>query len=131
MFRRLPRLNTVSLTAGKAGRNPNDNRRYRRRITRLRHLSLSSRTLLTDIACSHLAYAMPQLFFLELGRVGGDLKDDGIVRLLETLPNLRKLDLEDAIEITDSVLYFAPLPRIHPPSASSATCAYLAMPWNI
>jgi F-box/leucine-rich repeat protein 2/20 len=97
-------LDSISLTARQAGRNPNDNRRYRRRITRLRHLSLSSCTLLTDIACSHLAYAMPQLVFLELGRVGGDLKDDGIVRLLETLPNLRRLDLEDAVEITDSVL---------------------------
>ncbi|KAF8506819.1 hypothetical protein F5888DRAFT_1603440 [Russula emetica] len=97
-------LDSISLTARQAGRNPNDNRRYRRRITRLRHLSLSSCTLLTDIACSHLAYTMPQLVFLELGRVGGDLKNDGIVRLLETLPNLRKLDLEDAIEITDNVL---------------------------
>ena len=97
-------LDSISLTARQAGRSPNDNRRYRRRITRLRHLSLSSCTLLTDIACSHLAYAMPQLVFLELGRVGGDLKDDGIVRLLQTLPNLRKLDLEDAAEITDDVL---------------------------
>lgn len=97
-------LDSISLTARQAGRNPNDSRRYRRRITRLRHLSLSSCTLLTDIACSHLAYSMPQLVFLELGKVGGDLKDDGIVRLLETLPNLRKLDLEDAIEITDDVL---------------------------
>jgi F-box/leucine-rich repeat protein 2/20 len=95
-------LDSISLTARQAGRN--DNRRYRRRITRLRHLSLSSCTLLTDIACSHLAYAMPQLVFLELGRIGGELKDDGIVRLLETLPNLRKLDLEDAVEITDNVL---------------------------
>jgi len=97
-------LDSISLTARQAGRNPNDGRRYRRLITRLRHLSLSSCILLTDIACSHLAYAMPQLEFLELGRVGGDLKDDGIVRLLETLPNLRKLDLEDANEITDDVL---------------------------
>lgn len=97
-------LDSISLTARQAGRNPNDSRRYRRRITRLRHLSLSSCTLLTDIACSHLAYSMPRLEFLELGRVGGDLKDDGVVRLLETLPNLRKLDLEDAIEITDNVL---------------------------
>ena len=104
-------LDSISLTARQAGRNPNDNRRYRRRITRLRHLSLSSCTLLTDIACSHLAYAVPQLVFLELGRVGGDLKDDGIVRLLETLPNLRRLDLEDAIEITDNVLRaITPLP---------------------
>ncbi|KAI0001735.1 hypothetical protein BJV77DRAFT_958340 [Russula vinacea] len=72
-------LDSISLTARQAGRNPND-----------------------DIACSHLAHAMPQLEFLELGRAGGDLKDDGIVRLLETLPNLRKLDLEDAAEITDN-----------------------------
>ena len=97
-------LDSISLTARQAGRNPNDGGRYRRRITRLRHLSLSSCTLLTDIACSHLAYCMPRLEFLELGRVGGDLKDDGVVRLLETLPNLRKLDLEDAIEITDKTL---------------------------
>ena len=104
-------LDSISLTARQAGRNPNDGRRYRRRITRLRHLSLSSCSLLTDIACSHLAHAMPQLEFLELGRAGGDLKDDGIVRLLETLPNLRKLDLEDAAEITDNVLRaITPLP---------------------
>jgi F-box/leucine-rich repeat protein 2/20 len=97
-------MDSISLTARQAGRNSNDGGRYRRRITRLRHLSLSSCTLLTDIACSHLAYCMPQLEFLELGRVGGELKDDGVVRLLETLPNLRKLDLEDAIEITDKIL---------------------------
>jgi len=47
---------------------------------------------------------MPQLELLELGRIGEDLKEDGIVRLLETLPNLRKFDLEDAVEITDNVL---------------------------
>src|SRR5258708_254297 len=96
-------LDSISLTARQAGRNPNDGRRYRRRITRLRHLSLSSCTLLTDIACSHLAYAMPQLEFLELGRIGGDLKDDGVIRLLETLPNIRQLDLEDAIELPDEI----------------------------
>ena len=98
-------LNAVSLTARQAGRSPNDGRRYRRRITRLRHLSLSSCTLLTDIACSHLAYAVPQLELLELGGIGGELKDDGVVRLLQTLPNLRKLDLEDAPDITDNVLH--------------------------
>jgi F-box and leucine-rich repeat protein 2/20 len=97
-------LDSVSLTARQAGRNPNDGRRYRRRITRLRHLSLSSCTLLTDIACSHLAYAVPQLELLELGGIGGELKDDGIIRLLQTLPNLRKLDLEDASDITDNAI---------------------------
>ena len=97
-------LDSVSLTARQAGRYPNDGRRYQRRITRLRHLSLSSCTLLTDIACSHLAYATPQLELLELGGIGGELKDDGIIRLLQTLPNIRKLDLEDASDITDNVL---------------------------
>ncbi|KAI0308103.1 hypothetical protein B0F90DRAFT_119489 [Multifurca ochricompacta] len=98
-------LDSISLTARQAGRNPTDGRRYRRRITHLRHLSLSSCTLLTDIACSHLAYAVPQLVLLELGGIGGELKDDGVVRLLETLPNLKKLDLEDASDITDNVLH--------------------------
>jgi F-box and leucine-rich repeat protein 2/20 len=97
-------LDSVSLTARQAGRNPNDSRRYRRRITRLRHLSLSSCALLTDIACSHLAYAAPLLELLELGGIGGELKDDGVIRLLQTLPNLRKLDLEDASDITDNVI---------------------------
>ncbi|KAI0274954.1 hypothetical protein BC834DRAFT_814786 [Gloeopeniophorella convolvens] len=97
-------LESVTLSAREAGRNPNEGRRYRRRITHLRHLSLSYCTLLTDIACSHLAHTMPRLELLELGGVGGELKDDGVVRLLETLPNLRKLDLEDASEITDDVL---------------------------
>lgn len=98
-------LNSISLTARQAGRNSNDGRCYQRRITRLRHLSLSYCTLLTDIACSHLAYATPQLELLELGGIGGELKDDGVVRLLDTLPKLRKLDLEDASEITDDVLH--------------------------
>ncbi len=97
-------LDSISLTARQAGRDPKDGRRYRRRITRLRHLSLSYCMLLTDIACSHLAYATPQLELLELGGIGGELKDDGVVRLLETLPKLRKLDLEDANDITDNVL---------------------------
>ena len=98
-------LDSISLTPRQAGRNPNEGRRYRRRITRLRHLSLSYCVLLTDIACSHLAHAMPQLELLELGGIGGELKDDGVVRLLETLPKLRKLDLEDANDITDNVLH--------------------------
>lgn len=98
-------LDSIALTGRQAGRNPNDGRRFRRRITGLRHLSFSYCTLLTDIACSHLAYAVPQLELLELGGIGGELKDDGVVRLLETLPNLRKLDLEDASDITDNVLH--------------------------
>lgn len=54
-------LKTVALTAREAGREPGEAARYYRRITHLRHLSLSSCTLLTDIACSNLAHTMPQL----------------------------------------------------------------------
>ncbi|KAJ3789976.1 hypothetical protein GGU10DRAFT_10015 [Lentinula aff. detonsa] len=95
---------SVLLTAREAGRDPSDFRRYRRRVTRLRHLSLSSCILLTDIACSHLAHAVPRLEFLELGGIGEDLGDEGLIRLLNTTPFIRRLDLEDATEITDAVL---------------------------
>ncbi|KAH9081773.1 hypothetical protein EDB83DRAFT_2503014 [Lactarius deliciosus] len=110
-------LDSISLTGRQAGRNPNDGGRFRRRITHLRHLSLSHCILLTDIACSHLAHAAPQLELLELGGIGGELKDDGVVRLLDTLPNLRKLDLEDASDITDNVLH-----AITPPSIDDVGC---------
>ncbi|KAE9409191.1 RNI-like protein [Gymnopus androsaceus JB14] len=95
---------SVLLTAREAGRDPSDSTRYRRRVTRLRHLSLSSCSLLTDIACSHLAYAVPRLEFLELGGIGEDLSDEGLIRLLNTTPMIRRLDLEDAVDITDAVL---------------------------
>ncbi|KII93961.1 hypothetical protein PLICRDRAFT_100731 [Plicaturopsis crispa FD-325 SS-3] len=97
-------VESVLLTAREAGRDPADSTRYRRRVTRLRHLSLSSCILLTDIACSNLAHAVPNLEFLELASVGAGLGDDGLIHLLGTTPNIRKLDLEDAREITDDVL---------------------------
>lgn len=95
---------SVVLTAREAGRDTRDNGRYRRRITKLRHLSLSNCKLLTDIACSNLAYALPRLELLELAGIGTAMKDEGLVRLLETTPHLRKLDLEDDTDITDAVL---------------------------
>jgi F-box/leucine-rich repeat protein 2/20 len=94
----------VELTSRQAGHDPGNPTKYRRRLTRLRHLSLSSCVLLTDIACSHLAYSMPRLEYLELAGIGAELRDDGLVRLLGTTPYLRRLDLEDASEITDDVL---------------------------
>ncbi|KAH7886206.1 hypothetical protein F5I97DRAFT_1808481 [Phlebopus sp. FC_14] len=97
-------IETVSLSARDAGRDARDMRRYRRRVTALRHLSLSNCVLLTDIACSNLAHAVPRLEFLELAGIGAELRDDGLVRLLGTTPLIRKLDLEDASEITDAVL---------------------------
>lgn len=95
---------SVVLTAREAGREARDSGRYRRRITRLKHLSLSNCKLLTDIACSNLAYAVPRLELLELASIGTAMKDEGLVRLLETTPLLRKLDLEDDADITDAVL---------------------------
>ncbi|KAJ3572216.1 hypothetical protein NP233_g3233 [Leucocoprinus birnbaumii] len=77
---------------------------YYRRVTKLRHLSLSYCLLLTDVACSNLAHTVPHLEFLEMAGIGTDLRDDGLIRLLETTPKIRRLDLEDASDITDSVL---------------------------
>ncbi|KAL5534041.1 hypothetical protein ACEPAG_501 [Sanghuangporus baumii] len=94
----------VLLTSRQAGRDPSDPSKYRRRVTKLRHLSLSYCPLLTDHACSHLAYAVPKLEFLELAGVGAELKDDGLVRLLNTTPRIRRLDLDEACEITDATL---------------------------
>ncbi|EJD03750.1 RNI-like protein [Fomitiporia mediterranea MF3/22] len=94
----------VLLTSREAGRDPGDPTKYRRRVTKLRHLSLSYCPLLTDHACSHLAYAVPQLEFLELAGVGAELKDDGLVRLLNTTPLIRRLDLDEACELTDATL---------------------------
>ena len=94
----------ISLTSKEAGHSPGASIRYRRRLTRLRHLSLSFCILLTDIACANLAHTMPQLEFLELAGIGAELKDDGLVHLLNTTPLIRRLDLEDATDITDAVL---------------------------
>lgn len=92
------------LTAREAGRDPNEWGRIYRRVTKLRHLNLSSCILLTDYACSHLAHAVPNLEFLELAGIGTELRDDGLIRLLSTTPYIRRVDLEDACEITDNFL---------------------------
>jgi F-box/leucine-rich repeat protein 2/20 len=47
---------------------------------------------------------VPSLEIFEMAGIGTELKDDGIVRLLETTPFIRRLDLEDASDITDAVL---------------------------
>lgn len=92
------------LTSREAGRDPGDATKYRRRITKLRHLSLSSCPLLTDTALSHLAHAVPKLEYLELASIGPELRDEGLIHLLRTTPLLRRLDLEDACDITDAVI---------------------------
>lgn len=112
---------TVLLTAREAGRDPRDWHRYRRRVTALRHISLSNCTMLTDTACSNLAHSVPRLEFLELGGIGKTLMDDGLVHLLGTTPFIRKLDLEDASDITDAVLeVLTPEPAVEVAYATSS-----------
>lgn len=110
---------SILLSAREAGRDPRDWRRYRRRVTALRHLSLSHCTLLTDTACSNIAHSVPRLEFLELAGIGKTLKNDGLVHLLGTTPFIRKLDLEDACDITDDVLeVLTPEPSVENPTSS-------------
>lgn len=111
------RFETVQLSSREAGRDPSDPTRVWRRVTQLRHLSLSACVLLTDHACSHLAFAVPKLEFLELAGIGSELRDDGVVRLLSTTPFIRRVDLEDA-EITDDVL--VALTPMRDPAVSTA-----------
>jgi len=118
---------TVQLTSREAGRDPADTTRHWRRVTKLRHLNLSSCILLTDHACSHLAHTVPKLEFLELAGIGPELRDDGVVRLINTTPFIRRLDLEDATEISDTLLAALtpaePLPaaHIHPLAKKTVT----------
>ncbi|KAF9270777.1 RNI-like protein [Marasmius fiardii PR-910] len=81
-----------------------DGVRTLKRVTKLRRLSVSGCILLTDIACLHLAGAVPELELFEMGGIGEDLKEDGLIKLLETTPMIRRLDLEDACELTDALL---------------------------
>jgi len=97
-------VETVTVASRDLGRESNDAGKLKRRVTQLRHLVLSSCLLLTDMACSNLAFSVPKLEFLELAGMGAGLKDDGLVRLLSNTPYIRRLDLEDAIGITDDVL---------------------------
>lgn len=115
------RLPAVYLSAREAGRDPSDSNRYWRRVTHLRHLNVSSCVLLTDHACSHLAHAVPKLELLELASIGPELRTDGLVRLLNTTPYIRRLDLEDATEVTDTVLQaLTPAPPPSPPRGTAA-----------
>ena len=115
-------FDTVLLTSREAGRDQLDTNRHWRRVTRLRHLNLSACLMLTDHACSHRAYAVPKLELLELAAIGPDLHDDGLVRLLNTTPYIRKLDLEDATEVTDAVLdALTPTLPVPPPPSPATT----------
>lgn len=75
-----------------------------RRVTRLRKLSLSECTQLTDDACRYLARAVPDLESFEMAGIGDGLADGGLLALLPTCPRLKRLDLDSAYEITDAVV---------------------------
>ncbi|KAG8864030.1 hypothetical protein FRB96_006903 [Tulasnella sp. 330] len=94
----------IMLTSRQMGFNPLSADKYFKRLTRLRHLSISSCPLITDMAAGHIAFAVPRLKFLEMGGIGAGVRDLGLVMLLETTPFITRVDLEDAIEITDAVL---------------------------
>lgn len=72
--------------------------------TMLKGLRLSACIRLTDQTCINLVGKVSDLECLELASIGGNMRDGGLVKLIEACPNLRKLDLEDAINITDRVL---------------------------
>jgi F-box/leucine-rich repeat protein 2/20 len=44
------------------------------------------------------------LEFFEVAGIGQDMRDDGLARLFRTTPLIRKIDLEEANEITDEIL---------------------------
>ncbi|KAG8760214.1 hypothetical protein FRC14_003645 [Serendipita sp. 396] len=91
----------VELSSREAGLDPGDPSRHLRRITSLRHLNVSGCRHISDKACSNLAYCVPRLEFLEMAAVGGEVKDEGLVRLFRTTKLIKRIDLEDASEITD------------------------------
>jgi len=101
----------VVLTSREAGFDPGDTTKYTRRRSKLRHLILSGCKNITDSGVGALAYCMHDLEFLELASLGSALKDEGLVRLLRTTLGIKKLDLEDATELTDAVLeHLTPTP---------------------
>ncbi|KAG8903306.1 hypothetical protein FRB99_003465 [Tulasnella sp. 403] len=104
----------ITLTSREMGLNPMSTDKYHRRLTKLRHLSLSSCTLLTDAAAASLAFCLPKVEFFEMGGIGAGIRDLGLVKLFATTPWIRRVDLEDATEITDDVLH-ALIPPPPPP----------------
>ncbi|KAF6754271.1 F-box domain-containing protein [Ephemerocybe angulata] len=100
-----PGVDTVLVSARDLGREVDSDAPYfRRRVTRLRHLNLSFCILLTDTACANLSYSVPRLEFFEMAGIGAGLRDAGLVRLFEQTPYIRRVDLEDAVDIGDTVL---------------------------
>jgi F-box and leucine-rich repeat protein 2/20 len=108
----------IELTSREAGFDPGDPTKYWRRISSLRQINLSGCRHISDGTCSVLAYSVPQLEFLEMAGVGGEVHDDGLIKLLKNTPLIRKIDLEDATEITDTILDCL-TPEVRTPATSA------------
>jgi len=39
-----------------------------------------------------------------MGRIGGEVREEGLIRLFETTPWIRKIDLEDVTEVGDTLI---------------------------
>jgi F-box/leucine-rich repeat protein 2/20 len=70
----------------------------------IKHLNLSSCSMLTGGTLLHLAPHLGHLEILELAGYGDRLQDAGLVAVIKRTPRLRKLDLDYATAITDAVL---------------------------
>lgn len=81
----------------------------------LKALRLSGCARLTDQTCLSLAGRVSHLERLELANIGVNLREPGLLKLLGTCSNLRKLDLEDATSLTDRTVA-----ALSPASSSSS-----------
>ncbi|SNX81920.1 uncharacterized protein MEPE_00625 [Melanopsichium pennsylvanicum] len=104
--------NFITLTPRQAD-SQQDEEVVRRSFPRLKRLNLSSCRALTDGCLVSLSHAVPHLEVLELANIGPALKDNGLVKLFSTTPQLRKIDLERATHITDAVLSALTPPESH------------------
>ncbi|RXW24583.1 hypothetical protein EST38_g1270 [Candolleomyces aberdarensis] len=111
---------TIMVSARDLGREVTDVCYYRRRVTRLRHLNLSFCILLTDTACTNLAYSVPRLEYFEMAGIGADLKEAGLIKLFDQTPFIKRIDLEDALDVGDSLLA-ALTPAPQPVGVSSSS----------
>lgn len=102
----------VTLTPRQAG-SQHDDEVVRRKFPYLKKLNLSSCRALTDRAGVYLAHGVPALEVLEMANIGPSLKDAGLIKLFATTPQLQKLDLERATQITDAVISALTPPESH------------------
>lgn len=100
---------SLLLTSREAGFDPGDPTKHQRHLlSHLRHLNLSGCRGLSDTGIGYLAHCVPNLEILEVASMGDGMRsgigDEGLVRLFQTTKKIRRIDLEDAMDITDHTL---------------------------